>query len=53
MIWFLWTSYKYIDPLGFRQHVSFFARLPGATWRFNRSMRFQRQDRAWGISNEF
>ena len=38
-LWFLETSYQYMMPRGFHEHVSFLARFPGCWIGFRRSMR--------------
>ena len=44
MIWFIRTSYGYINPNGFVEHLQFVVDLPGAYIRFRSSMRAANTD---------
>ena len=39
MLWFLKTSYSYINPRGLIEHLKFLRRLPVAALKFRRCMR--------------
>jgi len=39
MMWFITTSYSYVNPRGVMEHVSFVARFPRAAWIYWRLMR--------------
>jgi hypothetical protein len=38
-VWFVLTSYQYIHPTGFSEHVKFIRDLPGAYMRFRQTMK--------------